>query len=60
VSLSGPILWPPARENWKVIAVASSGLLPLLPRREGPPHFHHTPVHYHLLYTERKLLTLFP
>lgn len=40
------------------MTVASSGLSPFSPG-EGP-HLHHARVHYHLLYTERKLFTLFP
>lgn len=57
MSLSDPILWPPARENWKVITIATSVLLP---HPEEGPHLHHASAHYYLLYTECKLLILLP
>lgn len=57
MSLSDPILWPRARENWKVGSVkASSCPLPLKER----PHLHPACVPYHLLYTEGKLLIPLP
>lgn len=58
MSLSGPILWPPARENWKVGTVKVSRLLP--PTLKEKPHLHPACVPYHLLYTEGKLLIPLP
>lgn len=58
MSLSGLILWPPARENCKVGTVKVSSLPP--PNLKEKSHLHPACVPYHLLYTEGKLLIPLP
>lgn len=58
MSLSGPILWPTARENWKVESVKVARLPPSSLREKL--HLHPACVPYHLLYTEGKLLIPLP
>jgi len=55
VSLSGPILWPPTRENWRIGSFSS---VPLLPPKERT-HFHpaHAP-YFPSLFTFCPLLVL--